>query len=125
MKNVFAKIAKIGEEVRSGQPMKVELGELDTVINDIKNHNLSPTLSLVGDGIKLLEKASSNARTQQRSAEIRLDTLEKLIKKGKEFGFDVRDYESFLPMAKAHVQKAGDAAKRIESASSTARLAYD
>ena len=107
------------------EPMKVELGELDSVINDIKNHNLSPTLSLVGDAIKLLEKASTNARTQQRSAEIRFDTLEKIIKKGKEFGFDVRDYESFLPMAKAHIQKAGDAAKRIESASSTARLAYD
>ena len=123
MKHIFSKIAKIGEEVRQEKVIKVELGELDAVMNDIKNHSLK--LSEVGDAIKLLEKASSSLRTQQRSAEIRLDTLEKLIKKGKEFGFDVRDYESFLPMAKAHVQKAGDAAKRVESASSTARLAYD
>jgi hypothetical protein len=107
------------------EPMKVEFAAIDATINDIKNHNLNSTLNLVGDAIKILEKASGNARTAERSAEMRLNNLETLIKKGQELGFDVSDYTSFLSMAKAHLQKAGDVAKRIEKASASARLAYD
>lgn len=120
--SVFNKLQKFSAKE---EPMKVEFATIDATINDIKNHNLNSTLNLVGDAIKILEKASGNARTAERSAEMRLNNLETLIKKGQELGFDVSDYTSFLSMAKAHLQKAGDVAKRIENASASARLAYD
>jgi hypothetical protein len=68
-KHIFSKIAKIGEEVRSAEPMRVEFKGIQTTINDLKNHNMNSTLSLVDDGIKSLEKASIDARAKQQQTQ--------------------------------------------------------
>jgi F420-0:gamma-glutamyl ligase-like protein len=124
-KHIFSKIAKIGEEVRSAEPMRVEFKGIQTTINDIKNHNMNSTLSLVDDGIKSLEKASIDARRKQQQAEMRLDILQTQLKQAADLGIDISNYDGFLTMAKRQVQFASDAAKRIESAIGTAKMAYN
>jgi F420-0:gamma-glutamyl ligase-like protein len=124
-KHIFSKIAKIGEEVRSAEPMRVEFKGIQTTINDLKNHNMNSTLSLVDDGIKSLEKASIDARRKQQQAEMRLDILQTQLKQAADLGIDISNYDGFLTMAKRQVQFASDAAKRIESAIGTAKMAYN
>ena len=109
----------------SAKPVKVELAKIDAVINEIKNWNLSPALSLVGDAVKQLDKASIAARKLQSDSEKRLEDMKSFIQIAKGIGIDTSDYDGFLSMAQAQVKQASDAAKRIESASSTAKLAYD
>ena len=123
-KQIFSKIAKIGEEVRAAQPIRVEFKGIQTTVNDIKNHNMNSTLGLVGDGIKSLEKASIDAREKQKQAGVRLDILQTQLKQAADLGIDISNYDGFVTMAKAQVQFASDAAKRIESAIGTAKMAY-
>lgn len=123
-KNIFSKIAKIGEEVRSAEPMRVEFGEMDVVINDIKNHNLNSTLDLAAQAQKMLKRASDNAYTAASAAEVRLNSLEKLIAKGKEFGFDTKQYESFKAMAQNQVQQAKLVAKILNDAQGKVLTAF-
>ena len=123
-KQIFSKIAKIGEEVRAAQPIRVEFKGIQTTVNDIKNHNMNSTLSLVGDGIKSLEKASIDARAKQKEAGARLDILQTQLKQAADLGIDISNYDGFVTMAKGQVQFASDAAKRIESAIGTAKMAY-
>ena len=107
------------------EPVKVELAGINDVINELKNSNLSPALSLVGEAVKQLDKASIAARKLQSDSEKRLEDMKSFIQIAKGIGVDTSDYDGFLSMAQAHVKNAGDAAKRIESASVTAKLAYD
>jgi hypothetical protein len=107
------------------EPVKVELAGINDVINELKNSNLSPALSLVGEAVKQLDKASIAARKLQSDSEKRLEDMKSFIQIAKGIGIDTSDYDGFLAMAQAHVKKAADAAKRIESASGTAKLAYD
>jgi hypothetical protein len=107
------------------EPVKVELAGINDVINELKNSNLSPALSLVGEAVKQLDKASIAARKLQSDSEKRLEDMKSFIQIAKGIGIDTSDYDGFLSMAQAQVKQASDAAKRIESASSTAKLAYD
>ena len=107
------------------EPVKVELAGINDVVNELKNWNLSPALSLVGDAVKQLDKASIAARKIQSDSEQRLKDLQTLIQKAKEIGIETSEYNGFLAMAQAHVKRASDAAKRIESASGNAKLAYE
>jgi hypothetical protein len=107
------------------EPVKFELAGINDVINELKNWNLSPALSLVGEAVKQLDKASIAARKLQSDSEKRLEDMKSFIQIAKGIGIDTSDYDGFLAMAQAHVKKSADAAKRIESASGTAKLAYD
>jgi hypothetical protein len=107
------------------EPVKVELAGINDVVNELKNWNLSPALSLVGEAVKQLDKASIAARKLQSESEQRLKDLQTFIQKAKEIGIETSEYNGFLAMAQAHVKRAADAAKRIESASGNAKLAYD
>lgn len=107
------------------EPVKVELAGINDVVNELKNWNLSPALSVVGEAVKQLDKASIAARKIQSDSEQRLKDLQTFIQKAKEIGIETSEYNGFLAMAQAHVKRAADAAKRIESASGNAKLAYD
>jgi len=111
--------------ILASKPVKVELAGINDVINELKNSNLSPALSLVGEAVKQLDKASIAARKLQSDSEKRLEDMKSFIQVAKGIGIDTSDYDGFLSMAQYHVKQASDAAKRIESASSTAKLAYD
>ena len=117
-KRVFAKLS-------AQEPIRVEFKGIQTTINDIKNHNMNSTLSLVDDGIKSLEKASIDARAKQKDAGERLDILQKQLKQAADLGIDISNYDGFVAMAKRQAQTASDAAKRIESAIGTAKMAYN
>ena len=118
LNKVFAKFS-------AQEPIRVEFKGIQTTINDIKNHNMNSTLSLVDDGIKSLEKASIDARRKQQQAEMRLDILQTQLKQAADLGIDISNYDGFVTMAKGQVQFASDAAKRIESAIGTAKMAYN
>lgn len=121
---ILNKLAKYNKKVElSAEPMKMEFADMDVIINDIKNFNLDSSLNIASQAQKLLEKASSNAYTAARAAEIRLQSLEKLIAKGKEFGFDVRQLESFKSMAEKQVQRANELGKSLNDAQGKALVA--
>lgn len=121
--NKLAKYNEVQKVELSAEPMKVEFADMDVIINDIKNFNLDSSLNIASQAQKLLEKASNNAYTAARAAEIRLQSLEKLIAKGKEFGFDVRQLESFKSMAERHVQQANELGKSLNDAQGKALVA--
>lgn len=121
--NKLAKYNEVQKVELSAEPMKVEFADMDVIINDIKNFNLDSSLNIASQAQKLLEKASNNAYTAARAAEIRLQSLEKLIAKGKEFGFDVRQLESFKPMAEKQVQRANELGKSLNDAQGKALVA--
>jgi len=83
MKQVFAKIAKIGEEVRSSEPMKVEfnaLGELKSFVSTIQ--------SASNKASSQLDAAVTALRAAQKVAEEGLAKARKAQAMAKELGVD-------------------------------------
>ena len=75
MKQVFAKIAKISEEVRSGQPMKVEfnaLSELKSLQSVVQSASdkASGQLDSAITALRAAQKAAESALAQARKAQV-------------------------------------------------------
>jgi multidrug efflux pump subunit AcrA (membrane-fusion protein) len=74
MKHIFSKIAKIGEEVRSGQPMKVEfnaLSELKSLQSVVQSASdkASGQLDAAITALRAAQKAAESALAQARKAQ--------------------------------------------------------
>jgi len=77
MKQVFSKIAKIGEEVRSAEPMKVEFNALSDIkgyqstiqsASDKASNQLNAAIDALSAAQKIAEKALAEARKAQAMA---------------------------------------------------------
>jgi hypothetical protein len=96
-KQIFSKIAKIGEEVRSAEPMKVELAKIDDLIS-LVNKSRQDSSAMVDSYVK----ARAASKTGVAAAEKHLQNLkevsalmQKIKSDSQELGIDVSQIKEY------------------------------
>jgi hypothetical protein len=125
MKQVFSKIAKIGEEVRSSEPMKVEFAETAAdIISDIRRFSLASPLGLASQAQKMLKEASDQALYTSEIYEKRLERAKKMISIGDQYGLPVEDIKQIVPLAQKNIESAKKLYKLLNDAQGRILTAY-
>ena len=96
-KQIFSKIAKIGEEIRSAEPMKVELAKIDDLIS-LVNKSRQDSSAMVDSYVK----ARAASKTGVSAAEKHLQNLkdvsalmQKIKSDSQELGIDVSQIKEY------------------------------
>ncbi len=90
MKHIFSKIAKIGEEVRAAEPMKVELA----LVDDIRSRaaamqkDLSNLQSVVREVLDAKKRATSLMSSLSDTVSAQQREINKAVQSMKELGID-------------------------------------
>jgi hypothetical protein len=111
MKQVFAKIAKIGEEVRAADPMKVQfaaIDDLESAVNETKSINsdfdkltgqrnefVKVAQGLVGDYNRISGLASQNLKAAQATLQKITKLQREIAAQSKELGVNVKTIPAY------------------------------
>jgi|688.fasta_scaffold678385_2 uncharacterized coiled-coil DUF342 family protein len=85
MKQIFSKIAKIGEEVRAAQPIKIDLGKIDDT--RALMDKADATFRQATNQASKLAQAFDEAQKLYREALDSVDKIEQFIKQAEADGF--------------------------------------
>ena len=112
MKHIFSKIAKIGEEVRQAEVVKVEL----SLINNIRK-DMEATLGLTSKAMNLISQADISLKKSLQEHKRILSDIEKGLVAAKDLGAEslVKDLEKHLSYAKENINWVKSAISKLDS----------